>query len=154
LIEDQFTVPVKIGVDNFDGFKDSCHWLVKAGCGLPSIEVTAVSDAMDGEFDLHYLEYQEDGPDVQMDLEYTNYPRFSSVPEYINKQYNYPEGELGELVYDITDYRPGMTFEERQDVTKYHRYVWASVIESEVERVLGIREEYYTELKRWETRAS
>jgi len=76
---------------------------------------------MDGEFTLHYLEYQEDGPDVQMDLGTDgndggvtqNYPRFSSIPEYIPKQYNFPEGELGELVYDETDYPAGITFEER-----------------------------------------
>lgn len=154
VLDDQFTVPVKIGIENFNGNTDSCHWLIKAKCGLPAIEISKVTENMDGEFSLHYLEYQEDGPDVQMDLDFVNYPRFSSIPEFIPRQYNYPEGELGELVFDITDYPEGITFEERQDVTKFHKYVWASVIESEVERVLGFREKYYMDLARWEARAT
>jgi len=153
ILEDQYTVPIKMTIDGFNGETDSCHWLVKAECDLPSVEITQVSPYMDGEFSLYYVEYQEDGPDVQMSLDDKDYPRFASVPEFVHKQYHYPEGELGELVYDQTDYPAGITFEERQEITKFHKYIWASVIESEVERVLEIREKYYENLARWEKRA-
>lgn len=63
-----------------------------------------MSPSLSNEFGLHYVEYQEDGADVQMDLEFENYPKFVSEPEYVNMQYTYPEGELGELVYDVTEY--------------------------------------------------
>lgn len=152
-LEDQYTVPIKMTIDGFNGATDSCHWLVKTKCDLPSVEVTGISEYMDGEFTLNYLEYQEDGPDVQMDLDKPDYPRFSTVPEYVHYQFNYPEGELGELVYDQTDYPAGITFEERQEITKFHKYIQASVIESEVDRVLNIRDQYYERLERWERRA-
>jgi len=45
-----------------------------------------MSKELEGEFGLHYVEYQEDGPDVQMDLDYPDYPRFASKPEYVKKQ--------------------------------------------------------------------
>jgi len=102
VLDDTFTVPIKMAIEEFDGMTDSCHWLIKAKCGLPTVEITKMSKSLEGEFGLHYLEYQADGPDVQLDLEFTDYPKFVSKTEFVDKQYNYPEGELGELVYEVT----------------------------------------------------
>lgn len=44
VLEDEFTVPVKLGVENFDGNEDSCHWLIKAQCGLPTIQISKVTE--------------------------------------------------------------------------------------------------------------
>jgi len=60
---------------------------------------------------------------------------------------------LGELVYDITKYPKGITFEERQNITPFHQYIWASVILSEVQRLITRRETYYTKLGQWEEEA-
>lgn len=144
-----------MSISGFNGLTHSCHWLVKAKCGLPTVEITAMSPTLAGEFGLHYVEYQEDGPDVQLndDVKFKDYPRFASIPEFVKAQSEYPEGELGELVYNVTKYPKGLTFEEKQQVTEFHRYVWASVIESEVKRVQEFRTQYYAGLAAWEKKA-
>lgn len=154
LLENTFTVPIKMSISDFDGLTDSCHWMIKTECGLPSIEITKMSKSLEGEFGLHYVEWQADGPDVQLDLEFEDYPKFVSKTEYVKGQFDYPEGELGELVYDVTNYPKGISFEEQAEFTKYHKYVWASVIESEVQRIKINRQNYDKKLKNWEMMAS
>lgn len=39
-LDDQFTVPVKMSIEFFNAETDSCHWLVKSECGLPTIEIS------------------------------------------------------------------------------------------------------------------
>lgn len=130
--EDSFDYKIKI--EDMLG-SSSCHWLIKAQCGMPMVEITDLEANLEKQLELHYLEWQANGQNVEMDAFYKDYPAAYQPSIFVPEAWNHYQGELGEVVYDITNYPRGISFQAKKRMLKVWRYVWASVIESEVNRL-------------------
>lgn len=52
------SAPVDLNIHEFMP-EDSCHWLIKAKCGLPSINISDMTDGVMDELAIHFLEWEQ-----------------------------------------------------------------------------------------------
>lgn len=144
--EDSFDYKIKI--ENMTG-ADSCHWLIKAECGLPAVQITEISSSLERQLEIHFLEWQANGPNVEMDAFYKDYPAMYNPTIYVPDIWNHYQGELGEVVFDVTAYPKNISFQAKKKMTKFWRYVMGSVIESEVNRLKDTNALYEWKIGKW-----
>jgi hypothetical protein len=105
--EDSFDYKIKI--EDMVG-ASSCHWLIKAQCGLPTVEITEIEANLERQLEIHYLEWQANGPNVEMDAYNKDYPASYQPSIFVPDAWNHYQGELGEVVYDVTKYPKNVSF--------------------------------------------
>jgi len=98
---------------------------------------------------MHFLEYQANGPNVEMDAYYKDYPAMYQPVIYVDEIWNHYQGELGEVVFDVTAYPKNVSFQAKKRMTKFWRYVMGSVIESEVNRLKDTNALYEWKIGKW-----
>lgn len=54
--------PVDLKIQNFTE-KDSCTWMIKAECGLPTITVSDITENVEDNFSVMFIEYEVDSTD-------------------------------------------------------------------------------------------
>lgn len=144
--EDSFDYKIKI--EDMLG-SSSCHWLIKAECGLPALQITEIESNLEKQLELHFIEYQANGPNVEMDAYYKDYPAMYQPVIYVQDVWNHYQGELGEVVFDVTAYPKNVSFQAKKKMTKFWRYVMGSVIESEVNRLKDTNALYEWKIGKW-----
>jgi len=83
--------------------KDSCTWIIKAECGLPSITITDITEEIGEKMQLRFIEYEVDSTDTTLVNE-KGHPTIDFIKKLkthdLDELYSQNVGQLFELGTD------------------------------------------------------